>query len=202
MNIETYLPVFPGFYNTFFEPDETSEIEYINEQRMEKNLPEIGYDDCEWNYEEYNQEISKSAVNAIEAKLNEIGISIKILFQALHSPREYNFYSDTINVEMKITKIGINDMRKYINNNKRAFSDYLKVRYTSRSGFISSYSNDYDVWMGEYFRDLENHGHYLGAILDFILANEEYSDYNLYEDCEGAGSVYAENYEQLIRNIK
>ena len=28
--INTYLPVFTGFYECIYEPDETSEIDYIN----------------------------------------------------------------------------------------------------------------------------------------------------------------------------
>ena len=39
--INTYLPVFTGFYEGIYEPDETSEIDYINELRNEKNLKNI-----------------------------------------------------------------------------------------------------------------------------------------------------------------
>ena len=46
--IETYLPLFPGFYGTIFEPYEDSEIDCINEVRKEKGLDEIRCSDRDW----------------------------------------------------------------------------------------------------------------------------------------------------------
>ena len=43
LSFETYLPVFTGFYGTIFEPDESSEIEGINELRESKGLKPIDY---------------------------------------------------------------------------------------------------------------------------------------------------------------
>ena len=57
-NIETYLPLFTGFYEGIYEPDEDMEIEYINELRSDKKLKPINYDDCEFNYDDYYLNIS------------------------------------------------------------------------------------------------------------------------------------------------
>lgn len=42
MQVQTFLPCFPGFYETNFEFDnEDQELEYINEKRAENSLPAI-----------------------------------------------------------------------------------------------------------------------------------------------------------------
>ena len=69
MKTETFLPVFKGFYGSIFEPDETNEIDYINELRAEKELPEIDYDDCKFNYSEYYKDVSICLVNEIAGEL-------------------------------------------------------------------------------------------------------------------------------------
>ena len=57
--INTYLPVFKGFYGNIYEPDETNEIDYINELRNDKKLEPINYDDCEFDYDKYYLDISR-----------------------------------------------------------------------------------------------------------------------------------------------
>ena len=49
MKIETYCPLFPGFYNTVFEPYEDDEIYSFN-QENDKNL---SYVDFKWDYDDY-----------------------------------------------------------------------------------------------------------------------------------------------------
>ena len=88
MKTETYLPIFKGFYGSIFEPDETNEIDYINELRAEKELREIDYDDCKFNYSEYYKDVSKCLVDEIADELSEFVESIE--FQQLKSPQFYN----------------------------------------------------------------------------------------------------------------
>ena len=170
---ETFLPLFPGFYNTYLESDdaETSELDYINEQRAENGLEPIEWDKCEFYYDEYRQRVSKAYTNAVEHELKSLGLVNNIEFQELISPKEYNFSTDSIDVEIDVN---IENLQKYIAENKQKFIEYLKEKYTSCSGFISSYSTDFDVWSEDTdtFTNFECNGHYLGSILDFILDNE------------------------------
>jgi len=170
---ETFLPLFPGFYNTYLESDdaETSELDYINEQRAENGLEQIEWDKCEFDYDEYRQRVSKAYTNAVEHELKSLGLVNNIEFQELISPKEYNFSTDSIDVEIDVN---IENLQKYIAENKQKFIEYLKEKYTSCSGFISSYSTDFDVWSEDTdtFTNFECNGHYLGSILDFILDNE------------------------------
>lgn len=100
MTTETFLPCFPGFYETQFEFDnEDQELEYINEKRAETGLPAISYDDVKWSYADYRQNVCKKAVGYIEQKLNELALECKLTFKELKSPREYNFSTDMIIVD-------------------------------------------------------------------------------------------------------
>lgn len=196
MKTKTYLPVFPGFYSTIFEPDnEEMELDHINEIREEKQLPEITFDNCQWDYKSYFQEVSKSAVNAIEKQLNDVFDTkdIEIVFEALISPREYNFGNDSINIEINIEKELI---LNYLKENMPEFTEHIKEKYTSCSGFISSHSNDAKDWINDIKNEVEL-DHKLGATLNFILLNEGYDTEQLYYDIERP-IVQALNYDELI----
>jgi hypothetical protein len=170
-NIESYLPVFPGFYESIFQADETPSIE------DGKN-----YDDYNWDYAKYNQSVCIECCDAIEIKLNELGFPVKIDFQELSSPRYYNYSNDVINVAYKIKTGFISMLRWYINANFEAFTGFIKSRYSSYSGFISSYTNDAFTWLSYVnYTDLST-PHYLGNFLEFVLQNEAYESINLYWD--------------------
>jgi len=55
MKIKSYLPIFQGFYETIFEPCEDHIIE-----------EPYNYDDYDFDYDEYREEMAKDCVNAIE----------------------------------------------------------------------------------------------------------------------------------------
>lgn len=187
-NIESYLPVFNGFYNTIFEADEEREIE-----------SPFKFDDYTFDYSDYQQRVSKKCCNAIENKLKDIkvdfaGISIK--YQTLSSPKEYNFTNDAIHVAYKLDTKAVNAVNEYLNATKEAFEKYVLDRYTSRSGFSSFWSNDANVWLKQYIKDKKSLRHCFGAILEFIFENEGYTSYELYEDvcdeCYICGSLKPE----------
>ncbi len=199
--INTYLPIFQGFYGTFFEADnEDDEINDINSQREAKGLAPIDYDKCNWDYSEYHEDVSKQCVDAIERKLQEIlNKDVKISFQALASPKEYNFTNDSINIEIKLNKEAQNTIVKILKDNERALKPYIEERYSSRDGFISSHSAYYEEWI-EAIKTWDNDllAHKLGAILGFILETVEgYGPIDLYDDIE-THLVYASNYNELI----
>jgi len=58
----------------------------------------------------------------------------------------------------------------YLKEHKKEFSEYLLDHYKSCSGFISSYSYDFEDW---YNKESVLHPHKLGAIFNFILLNED-----------------------------
>ena len=184
MRVQTFLPVFNGFYNTLFEEilenATDNAIEYYNEQ----NNTLLNYDDFDFNYNLIMSEICKDAILKVEDKLNEIGINCTINFETLISPREYNFSNDSINIEINFKKFS--QVIEILEQNYDLFTQYIKENYTSRDGFISIYSRYASDWMEDLREYAENEAHKVGAVLDFILQEiEEYKDEDLYSDlCE------------------
>jgi uncharacterized protein YqeY len=169
--IGSYLPIFSGFYNTIFEPQEDSVIEHPYK-----------YDDYDFDYKEYQQDMSKECVGIVEGWLKDFDIKVK--FEELISPREYNYGNDSINVEYTLGKDSMKKILDYLEENKEAFAEYIKKRYTSRSGFISSYSSDSNEWITD-LKDESSLHHKLGSVLEFILENEQHDEYELYEKASG-----------------
>ena len=199
--IKSYLPIFPGFYNTIFEPDEDQEIESINDTRKENGLNEVDFDKIDFDYREYEKDVSRQCVGFIQGVLKrDLNNGINIEFENLYSPKEYNFSNDSINVTYRINKHFELALIKYINENLEDFQTYLKGRFTSYDGFISFYSNDSDIWLNEYCRDLESDPVYIGALLDFYLLNEDEDlEMSMYDHVIGNMCLSATNYDKLIQ---
>lgn len=176
-HIKSFLPVFSGFYESIFAPDEELVIE-----------EPFNYDDYEFDYNGYYLSVAKGCVDAIEDKLVDLfnlsAKDIKIIFEEIHSPKFYNFETDAIYVKYKLTSEAIKAINAYLLENEDAFATYIKERYTSRSGFNSWHSNNHKDWFKE-ISTKANLSHKFGAILDFILYIENYDAYRLYEDLDG-----------------
>ena len=184
MKVQTFLPVFNGFYNTLFEDILDNAVDNVIEYYNEQNNTSLNYDDFDFDFTTIQNEICRDAILKVEEKLNEIGINCTINFENLVSPREYNFYNDSINIEINFKKFS--QVIEILEQNYDSFSKYIKDNYTSRDGFISSYSNYSSDWIEDLREDSENEAHKVGAVLDFILQEiEEYKDEDLYFDlCE------------------
>ena len=184
MKVQTFLPVFNGFYNTVFEDILDNATDNVIEYHNETNGTELNYDNFDFDFTTIQNEICKDAVSKVEEKLNEIGINCTINFETLFSPREYNFINDSINIEINFKKFS--RVIEILEQNFDSFAQYIKDHYTSCSGFISSHSSYASDWMEDLREDAENETHKVGAVLDFILQEiEEYKDDDLYFDlCE------------------
>ncbi len=142
--------------------------------------------------------MAQAFTRSIEEDLQKLGMVDAIKFQELRSPREYNFANDSVNVEMQITRANTKKILSYLEEHRTEFSEYLKEKYTSRSGFFSSYSPDIETWLDG---STTAHGHKLGSVLQFILENENGEDYeaDIHEDLTGNGcTLSASNYSALV----
>jgi len=184
--IKSYLPCFSGFYNTIFEYDnEDSDIENYNEE----NGTDLSFDDFEFDYEDYSKRISKACVDEIETYLQGDDFKIKLEFEQLKRPREYNFTTDEIQVTYILGQREFTKFTDYLEDNIEAFKEYIKKRYTSRSGFSSFYSNDANDWITDFKVATDDElSHTFGTLLEFYFDNEGYSDEDLSE------AVSYENY--------
>ena len=186
MKVQTFLPVFNGFYNTLFEDILDNAVDDAIEYHNEQKNTDLVYDDFNFNFDLIMSEICKDAVSKIEEKLNEIGINCTIIYENLVSPKYYNFSNDSINIKINFKKF--NQVIEILEQNFDSFTQYIKDNYTSRDGFISSHSSYASDWIEDLKNDAENEAHKVGAVLDFILQEvEEYKDENLYFDlCENS----------------
>lgn len=192
ISIETWLPIFPGFYGTIFESDTEGELCSQNQER-DLSLPEIEYDDLDFDNSAYETEVVKQCTSFIEDQLKPLGLVTAIKFQGISSPKEYNFHNDSGNIEVDLTKANIKAIKAYIYAHRKEYEEYL-VRYKSCSGFISYYNHDFDSWK-EYtdnFMNYSEKAHYLGSILEFICLNEGWDSEVMYDSLE----VYVSNYCQ------
>lgn len=194
MKVETYLPVFPGFYGTLFEIDDQNEIilEDINEIRESNGMKPVTFDALEFDYESARIKTAKIACNFV---WNDLDCLDSVTFQEVISPREYNFKNDSINCEIDVD---FDAMMEYLIEHQDDFNGYLHEKYTSYDGFISFHSNNAADWTKEYIE--EKLEHRIGACLDFILfdQNDRVVEW-MHDYCVNGGgcSVDASNYDQL-----
>ncbi len=123
------------------------------------------------NYNAIHSAIASSYMDHFETWLNaETGLSIKLTFTDLQSPREYNFLTDRI-----FTNISAEDVYKLYN-----YVDIPKLQemasklFTSCSGFISFYDPDIGAWPDDL---LEWDHNQLYALL--LAVCEEFEDWDL-----------------------
>lgn len=184
---ETFCPCFPGFYESLlYSADDDCRaaddcIDFFgSSHEMQPGLieeimkrPEFDFD---VDFSGYMARAAEYFCEVAEEKLNDIfyfskdfetdNPGFKIEFEKVVSPRFYNFETDS--VDCKIT-FDVEMVLSYCRKNIDEFAKYLEERYKSRSGFISFYDYDVENWL-----DVENWDkHHPGAILEFILLNED-----------------------------
>lgn len=187
MKIESYLPVFPGFYGSIFEPDEEQEIYNLSEDAGR----DLDYDDIEWDYEDHSERVSEACADAIETYLKSEGFDITVTYQKLVSPKFYNYTNDSINVEYDLSEEVFNKLIEYCKEHLEEFEGYLEETYSSRPGFTSFYNTDADTWFDEYLSlDSDKITHGFGSLLEFIIGNEGYTYEDLYYDIAEETYVY------------
>ena len=194
--IKTHLPIYNGNYGTIWQdaPNEEYEVEHINELRAEKNLKPIEFDDIEFDYKNFYNELSELITNEVEFQLKDYVHSIKYL--KLNSPRYYNYSNDSIECEIAPNMEAI---KEYINKYQEEWSQYLKDNYTSYDGFCSFHSNDYKSEEWELNTACKDY-HKLGAVLEFIAQNESIEEYDIYDSVIGNICIDILNYDTLINN--
>jgi hypothetical protein len=99
-------------------------------------LVEQVYRTCDFSavYLEYAKEYAENFGQEFEIK------SLK--FESMQSPKEYNFTTDRIFVEIDFSEVE----RIYQDCDKAELAKLVKEKFTSRDGFISFYSNCLESW--------------------------------------------------------
>jgi hypothetical protein len=179
--VDTWLPEFPGFYETGLDMTNDPDIEYtLFTDPSEEEPDKVEYFTKNvWDfidYETLHDEICRHSCQFIaDAIASALNTHTTIDFQQLRSPKEYNFTTDSVNCAITLD---VEPVYEYLNSHLEAYTGYVKENYTSRSGFISSYDTSMELWLDP--ANVEQ-AHEFGAVLAFILQSE-YPDNELYGD--------------------
>ena len=185
--LDTGLPLFPGFYNTWAEPSDeglreaaaAAVCQYLFDDADHAALDAVKEMDLhlytDFDMASYERDVSAECIEAANNAFKMIGsVGIRMKFKGVDSPREYNFKNDIVDVSVEVDNWQAYVMAVYnylFNPDAKAFdhfADYIKKIGTSRDGYIAFYSSELEEWLAELVLDrLEYAQHRI--ILDFLL---------------------------------
>jgi len=167
----TWLPIFPGFYNTIFEcnMDEWSLWDNPNNVDDEIKSYVMGIIWDKYNHRERENKVASLFIEYINGILKENNINASFTFQEVIRPKFYNFTNDSINVAFSFSLDAWNGIVRDIKSKYLSlFTDYIKGHYPSYDGFISHFTNDVNEWISD-INECENTSHIIGAVMDFYI---------------------------------
>lgn len=183
--INTWMPVFSGFYSTIWDADESY---FLDEHKLTS-------DDIELDYDSYRNNVVTAFAGVLQNELKHFVKSIEV--EGLRSPKEYNFTNDAVDIEVVVYT---NRIKKFMDEHEKEFCQYLE-RYKSRDGFISYYSHHFMDWKEDTkgFTDL-SHPHKGGAILDFICEMLDVTNDSVYSWV--IGDIDVEQFITVLNHVK
>ena len=189
--ISTWLPCFPGFYNTLFEPQFDSELDYLKREADDPLADDVDEGDllCGWDNRGYERAVIGCICDRLPGYFpRESGI-LKCSVQRVVNPKEYNFANDSADVGIEIDMAMFAPwLRAYLGSHAQQWEQHIKRHYTSYDGFCSFYSSFVGDWNEAvehmlngtepkdrnnfYSRRFIGQDHLLGRVLEFVLETE------------------------------
>lgn len=176
---EMVIP-FTGFYESMHRSNMYHAVESLAEALQEDLTPSIELDtvieliDKHTDNKQYEREVAKAYVGLVDKLLREDVLPHKrssiITFNQLISPREYNFTTDRIIVN--IGKTDALNLYKLVKNTP-VLVDMAAKMFTSRDGFNSYYSPDIKTWGS--FESFDHNQ--MECVLNAVLSQELGEDY-------------------------
>lgn len=143
-NQEFVCPLFSGFYNSIFTPDFNAWDLFNDADNVDKDIVDYCVENAEVPQEYYN-EVAKTYLERMGNYIVEAVPSIKMEYKELESPKYYNYETDKIMGTCNYNEIK-EDIKSVLNKYPNIFDFVVKKHFTSYSGFISFYSNNYREW--------------------------------------------------------
>ena len=182
--LESTIP-FDGFYNSYI----SSDIEHQIGQQIEldSDIYDLNEDEQQilWDnylsvnrvsfYNEIAEHYTDLYIDALNERLE--GFTLNAKFNLLTSPREYNFETDRIFIDIEKNH-AVEFIKYIIKNYKKELENKIKERFTSRSGFWSHYKNGLDLWTKDYSEWDHNQ---IGTCFELFDLEEEDINYSLRE---------------------
>jgi len=188
--LESTIP-FDGFYESFISADIDHQIEtdtqYYSElydlNEFEQELLCNSFLNVN-SYKFYNQiaqDYTNFYIDDLNAKLNyaypDKGFTLKATYKCLESPREYNFKTDRIFIEIEENH-AVDFIKHIVQNYKKELEKKIENRFRNRSGFISFYKNTIDLWTKD-FKEWDCN--MIGTCFELFDLEEEDINYSLRE---------------------
>ena len=188
--LESTIP-FDGFYNSFIDDDIDHQIGQQIEWDCDIYDLNVNEEKILWDsylsvnrsyfYNQIAEDYTNFYIDDLNAKLNYAypnhGFTLNAKFSFLTSPKEYNFETDRIFID--IEKNHAIDFIKYIiKHYKKELEEKIKQRFTSRSGYWSHYKNTLDSWTQDYS---EWDCNMIGTCFELFDLEEEDINYSLRE---------------------
>ncbi len=187
---------FAGFYNSWYSGELDAVQERFVEYEVEKN-PGLNPDipnEALWHCADYGKaydHIARAYVDQFNQYLErEYELDLDLKFEFMQSPKFYNFEMDRIFCE--ISEENVRKLRSAVSD--PALRQVIKERFTSRSGFISSYPNHLDDWNPDPTTWDHNE---LGTLLVALLDDTEDWDWVLYETLQDR-NVFDVAFDQCV----
>ncbi len=182
--LESTIP-FCGFYCSFIDAD----IEHQIGQQIEwdSDIYDLNEDEQQilWDsylsvnrsyfYNQIAEDYTNFYIDALNDRLE--GFTLNAKFNLLTSPREYNFETDRIFIDIERDH-AIDFIKYIIKNYKKELQKKIKERFTSRDGFWSHYKNGLDLWTQDYSEWDHNQ---IGTCFELFDLEEEDINYSLRE---------------------
>lgn len=181
---------FNGFYESVHNSMIDSELErelsdFVTGCDINQELVNRAYDAMDW--QNLHCDYAKKYAEYFASEFD-----LKITYESMTSPREYNFTTDRIFCEIKLAEV----MRLFENVKIERLTEVARDMFTSRSGFHSFYVNDFKNWGDLSTWDCNQ----LQALLVASLDAEELqdADYKIGERLSGNGEINPLLYENCL----
>ena len=182
--LESTIP-FDGFYESFISDDidhqigqqiewdsDTFDLNESEEEIIQNNYLTVN---TSYFYNQIAEDYTNFYIDALNERLK--GFTLKATYKCFESPREYNFETDRIFIEIEENH-AIDFIKYIIKNYKKELENKIKDRFTSRSGFWSHYKNGLDLWTKDYSKWDHNQ---IGTCFELFYLEEEDINYSLRE---------------------
>lgn len=187
---------FAGFYESLYSGELDSVQERFVEYEVEKN-PGLNPDipnEALWHCADYGKaydHIARAYADQFNQYLiDEYELDLDLKFESMQSPREYNFETDRIFCE--ISEENVRKLRSAVSD--PALRHAIKERFTSRSGFISSYPNNLEAWNSDPTTWDHNE---LGTLLVALLDDDDDWDWKIWERMQDR-NVFDTAFDQCV----
>ena len=188
--LESTIP-FCGFYESFISDD----IDYQIGQQIEWDSDIYDLNESEqqilWDsylsvnrsyfYNQIAEDYTNFYIDNLNAKLNyaypDKGFTLKATYKCFESPKEYNFSTDRIFIEIEENH-AVDFIKFIVKNYQKELEKKIEDRFRSRSGFISFYKNSIDLWTKD-FKEWDCN--MIGTCFELFDLEEEDINYSLRE---------------------